>query len=70
MTFLGVVGHRRNQILLAVDPGFREMPPSLAFAVHGLLGVEAEALLKSSGHFYHESDRTISADKDVVQRQT
>jgi hypothetical protein len=29
-----VVCHRGNQILVAVDPCFREMPPYFIFAVH------------------------------------
>jgi len=54
VAILGMVGHRGNQIFIAFDPRFREMPPNLAFSVHGLLGREAEVLLKSSGHLYHD----------------
>jgi len=43
----------RESIFKAVDPGFREMSPDLA-SRYMAFGGEAEVLLKSSGHFYHD----------------
>src|ERR1035437_2988112 len=54
MAVLGVVRHRGNQVLIAVDPRFQEMPPNFAFAVDGLLGRETKILLESSAYFYHD----------------
>jgi hypothetical protein len=51
---LRVVCHRGNQVFIAIDPRFRKMSPDFVPAVHGLLGREAEVLLKSSGYFYHD----------------
>ena len=54
MAVFRVVCHRGNQVFIAIDPRFRKMSPDFVLAVHGLLGREAEDLLKSSGYFYHD----------------
>jgi len=54
-----VVCHRGNQVFIAIDPRFRKMSPDFVPAVNGLLGREAEVLLKSSGYFYHDLIRAF-----------
>ena len=50
---LGMVCHRRDEILVAFNPRFREVAPDLTLTVGDLLIRQAEVLRKIPAHFGH-----------------
>jgi hypothetical protein len=54
VAILWVICHCGNQILVALYPCFREIPPYFIFAVYGFWGRETEILLKGAVYLDHD----------------